>query len=168
MSPLWTHSLLTRHAGSAPPGPIRTVSGEKLILKLFRNEVVPVRSSALRSKGNDRKTKCVPKCRNTHHSGQIPFSSGRNTLLGSIRGETVKQSPAEAARQAGRLVSGGGGGTTTHKKKKSLEFLWGAGRISWFLQQQQTGLQRSDDFLPCAPPALQLTDLEQWSWAGRR
>ncbi len=125
MSPLWTHSLLTRHAGSAPPRPIRTVPKEKLILKLFRNEVVPVsrlhrRSSALRSRGNDRKTKCVPKCRNTHHSGQIPFSSGRNTLWGSIRGETVKQSPAEAARQAGRLLSGGGGGTTTKKNPRNF------------------------------------------------
>lgn len=31
-------------------------------------------------------------------------------------------------------------GHNHREEKKSLEFLWGAGRISWFLQQQQTGL----------------------------
>lgn len=45
-----------------------------------------------------------------------PFQWLKHTF-GSIRGETVKQSSAETARQAGRLLVGGGGCTTTKKKK---------------------------------------------------
>lgn len=155
MSPLWTHSLLFRHAGSAPPGPIRTVCKEKLILKLFRNEVVSIsrlayRSGALRSRENDRKKKRVPKCRNINHSGQIGFSRGRNTLLEVF---VEKQSSKARWRQRDKQGDYFQGEEEVQQQKKSLEFLWGAGRISWSLQQQQTGLQLSDDFLPCAPPA---------------
>ena len=93
------------------------------------------------------------------------FQRPKHTL-GSLRGETVNRSPAETARQAGRLLSGGGGGTTTERKKNPWNFCeelegypdsCNSNKLDWL----------SDDFPPCAPAASQLTDLELRSWAGR-
>lgn len=47
------------------------------------------------------------------------FQRPKHTL-GSLRGETVNRSPAETARQAGRLLSGGGGGGTTTEREKKI------------------------------------------------
>lgn len=119
---------------------------KNVILNFFRHGVVPVsklqhRSSALRSTANGRTTECEPKCRDMHHRGRIPFSSDRNTLW-----EVFVEKQSTAARRRQRDKQGDyfqeeeEGAQPPGEKKKSLEFLWGAGRISWFLQQQQTGL----------------------------
>lgn len=85
-----------------------------------RNTAIICPVCSLWSKRNDRKTrrvpKCKPKCRNIHHSGQIPFFSDGNPLLEVFVKKEPKQSPTETERQAGRLLSGEGGGTTTEKK----------------------------------------------------
>lgn len=98
---------------------------KKFILKLFPHEVVPVsrlqqRSRAPRSWANDRTTECVPKCRKIHHSGQIPFSSDRDTLL-----EVFMEKQSNTARRRQRDKQGDhfqGRRGYEHRKKNPWNF----------------------------------------------
>lgn len=85
-------------------------------------------------------------------SGQIPFSSGRNTLFGSIRREIVTQRSVETARQARITFMRRG-----VQAPKKIPGISAAGRISWFTQQQKKKKRKEKldySFLMTSFPAL--------------
>lgn len=123
------------------------------------NKLCPISPS--RCGADHREAKWLPKCKITHHKWSNPVFQRPKHTFWSIRREIVTQRSVETARQARITFMRRG---VQAPKKNPWNF------CSWKdilvhatakkeKKKRKTGLQLSDDFLPCAPPASQFRDL---------